>query len=225
MANTIKSLSERILRVINLGDVPQESRFSMRDVEYMVRDNLGKQIFASWFAMRNSGEGKDLSDTFVSVVTLQVQTDTKTPASCFVDLLFDWVELPDEGGIIAVRPAEQGTLPDLSPFIPTPSRYYDLYKGLPAGALEGQIGWSLRGKQIYFSKRNNQNLIELGVQSVELDVVSTSAIALGQDKPLPIPPNIAYAIVAEVAAFFIPLTQAQKDMLNDMNPNVKPLAS
>ncbi len=222
--NTIKSLSERILRVLNLGDIPQETRFTLRDMDYMVRDSLGKQILASWYAMRNTNEGKDLADAFISVVTLAVQTDGHTPVQCFVDLLFDWVDLPDEGGIIAVRPAVQGTLPDMNAFIPTPARYADLYRGLPAGALEGQIGWSLRGKRIYFSEKNGQPLSLLGVNSVELDVVTTSEIALGQDKPLPIPPAIAYAIVFEVASFFMPLTQQQKDMLNDGNPNPKPLA-
>jgi hypothetical protein len=61
------------------------------------------------------------------------------------------------------------------------------------------------------------------VNSVELDVVTTSEIALGQEKPLPIPPNMAYAICLEVAQFFMPLTQQQKDMLNDGNSNIKPL--
>jgi len=224
MANTIKSMTERILRVLNLGDVPNDSRFSLRDLDYMVRDSLGKQIYASWFAMRNANEGKDIDDAFISTIAIQVQVDTRTPPNCYIDLLFDWVDLPDGGGIQSVRPTIQGTLPDMSAFIPTPARYADIYKGLPAGALEGQVGWSLRGKQIYFSKRGVQNLIELGVTSVEVDAVTTSAIALGQDKPLPIPPNMAFAIMVEVSTFFMPLTQQQKDMLYDMNPNPKPLA-
>lgn len=224
MANTIKSLSERILRVINLGDVPQESRFIMRDVEYMVRDNLGKQILASWFSMRQGQEGKDIADAFTSNITIAVQIDSRTPATCFIDLLFDWVDLPDEGGIQSVRPAVQGSLPSMDAFIPTPVRFADIYRGLPSGALEGQVGWSLRGKRIYFSERSGQNLLSLGVTSVEVDVVTTSEVALGQEKPLPIPPNIAFAIVSEVSAFFMPLTQQQKDMLNDMNPNIKPVA-
>ena len=220
--NTIKSLSERILRVINLGDVPSETRFTMRDVDYMVRDSLGRQILASWFAARNSGEGKDISDSFISTINRTVRADSKQVN--YVDLDFDWVDLPDESGIQYVRPGVQGTLPDLSAFIPTPSRFADLYKGLPAGALEGQVGWSQRGKRISFSKRSGRSLIEMGVLSVDIDAVSTSEIALGQEKVLPIPPNIAYTIIMEVAQFFMPLTQAQKDMLFDMNPNPKPLA-
>lgn len=220
--NTIKSLSERILRIINLGDVPSETRFTLRDVDYMVRDNLGKQILGSWFAARNTNEAKDISDSFLSTITIQVQV--YTGGDNYVDLNFDWVDLPDEGGIQSVRPAILGTLPDLSAFIPTPARFADIYKGLPAGALEGQIGWSQRGKKIFFSTKNGQSLIALGVLSVDVDAVTTSQVALGQDKPLPIPPNMAYAIVMEVAQFFMPLTQAQKDMLNDFNPNNKPLA-
>lgn len=222
--NTIKSLSERILRIINLGDVPQESRFTLRDVDYMVRDALGKHILGSWYAMRKELDGRDIADAFTSIITLSVQTDTRVPTNCFVDLLFDWVDLPDEGGIQAVRPAIQGLLPSMDAFIPTPARYLDIYKGLPAGALEGQIGWSLRGKRIYFSTRNGQNLMALGVSSVEVDVVTTSEVAIGQEKPLPIPPNIAFSVIAEVVTFFMPLTQQQKDMLNDMNPNNKPVA-
>jgi hypothetical protein len=222
--NTIKSLTERILRVINLGDVPSDSRFSLRDLEYMVRDALGKQILGVWYEMRKAGEGKDISDSFISTIKMDVQADSRNPINCYVDLLFDWVEFPDEGGIQSVRPAIQGTLPDLSAFIPTPARFNDIYRGLPAGALEGQIGWSLRGKQIIFSRRANQTLIELGVTSVEVDAVTTSEVALGQEKPLPIPPNVAFAICMEVAQFFMPLTQQQKDMLNDANPNLKPIA-
>lgn len=225
MANTIKSLSERILRIINAGDVPQETRFIMRDIDYMVRDSLGKQILASWFAGRQSQEAKDIADAFTSSVTLTLQMDSRNPVNNFVDLLFDWVDLPDEGGIQSVRPAVAPALvSELNAFIPTPARYADIYRGLPAGALEGQIGWSLRGKQIYFSRKNGQTLIELGYTTVEVDVISTSNIVIGQERPLPIPPNMATAIIQEVVAFFMPFQQMPKDMLNDGNPNLKPVA-
>jgi len=62
------------------------------------------------------------------------------------------------------------------------------------------------------------------VTSVDVDVISTSEIVLGQEKPLPIPPNMAIAIILEVCQFFAPLTQLQKDVLNDGNPNLKPVA-
>ena len=225
MANTIKSLSERILRILNAGDVPQETRFIMRDIEYMVRDSLGKQIQASWFAGRQAQESKDIADAFISNVTLTLQIDTRNPVNNFVELLFDCVDLPDEGGVQSVRPAiAPALITELPAFIPTPARYADIYRGLPAGALEGQIGWSLRGKRIYFSRKNGQTLTELGYTTVEVEVISTSDIAMGQERPLPIPPNMAIAIITEVVGFFMPFQQMPKDMLNDASPNLKPVA-
>lgn len=221
-ANTVKSLSERILRVLNLGDVPTETRFTLRDIDYMVRDSLGRQIAASWFASRNAGENKDIADSFITTITRNLQDEE---GNNFVDLDFDWVDLPDDSGLQSVRPSMQGLLPDLSAFIPTPARFADLYKGLPAGALEGQVGWSNRGKRIYFSKKEGKSLIELNVTSVDIDAISTSASVLSENKPLPIPPNVAFAIILEVSQFFMPLTQGQKDMLFDLSSNPKPLAS
>jgi hypothetical protein len=224
-ATTIKSLTERILRIVNLGDVPEESRFNFKDVSYMVRDSLGKQIAASWFAARNTKEALDISDSFISTVTKTVQADAKVETTCFVDLDFDWVDLPDSTGIQSIRPAVIGTLGNLDGFIPAPARFNDIYRGLPAKAIEQQIAWQLRGKRAYFTEKGTSNLIELGVTTVEIDVISTSEILVGLEKALPIPPNIADLIIKEVAQFFLPLTtQGMKDMLADGNSNNKPLA-
>src|SRR3989304_7171767 len=136
MAASVRSLTERILRVINLGDVPDESRFSFKDVSYMVRDSVGKHILASWFASRNTKEAMDIADAFISTVIRTVQADTKVPSTCFVDIDFDLVDFPDGSGLQAIRPALVGTLGNLDAFIPLPPRFADIYKGLPAFALE-----------------------------------------------------------------------------------------
>lgn len=221
--NTVKSLSERIMRIISLGDVPNDSRFIIRDIDYAVRDNLGKQIAASWFLARNSKDALDISDAFISTITKSVQVAVN--GDNFIDLDFDWVALPDDSGIQSARPATQGSLTNLDAFIPIPSRFNDIYRGLPANALETQIGWRLLGKKIFFTKKSNQSLIELGATTVSVDAISTSEVLVGQDKPLPIPPNIADVIVKEVSQFFLPLsTQGIKDYTQDNNSNIKPLA-
>lgn len=228
-ANNVRRLSERVLRIINAGNVPNDSRFGMRDVEYMVRDVLGSKILASWSSARANKEALDISDSFISTITKDVEETIRK--ECFVDLDFDWVNIPDGSGIQSCRPSINNIdmleiqTPNLSAFIPIPARFDDIYRNLPAQSLEGQVGWLNRGKKIFFTTVAGQTLIDLGVTKVDIDVVSTSEAVLGQDKTISIPSDIADAVVKEVAIFFVPAMQAQKDMLNDNNPNIKPVAS
>lgn len=227
--NTIKSLTERTLRIINSGAVPRDSRFKDRDIEYMLRDCLGTLILQAWGAGRNIKEAVDVSDSFVVTVTKSIQTTQR--GDCYIDLDFDWVNIPDGTGVRAVRPSVEATnpltnqLPGFSAFIPIPERFFDIFKNLPAQALEGQIGWALRGKKIWLTDLYGQSLIDLGIESCDIDVISTSENVLGLTSPMPITSDMAEIMISKTVQFFMPGMSVPKDTLNDNNPNTKPIKS
>ena len=212
--------------MLNKGNVPRDSRFQIRDVQYLIRDSLGKHILASWFISRNSKEAMDVSDAFVTTITKAV---AKTPRNeCYVDLDFDWVNFPDGTGVQSVRastdlsPLALGD-PNMSAFIPIPSRFDDIYRSLPAQSLEGQIGWALRAKRIWFTTLAGQNIMDLGITQVDIDAVSTSENVLGEDVNLPIPGDVSFAIIQDVLSIFGVLMGGEKDMTNNNNSNIVPL--
>lgn len=228
--NTIKSLTERVLRVLNSGAIPRDSRFKDRDIEYMLRDGLGTLILNSWSTARSLKEGMDVADTFVVTVTKPVQLSSRN--DCYIDLDFDWINIPDGTGVRAVRPSIGSVnplslqVPGYSAFIPIPERFFDIYKNLPAESLEGQIGWALRGKRVWLTDLYGQNLVnDLGIESCDIDVISTSDNVIGLDSTIPITSDMAEELVKKTVAFFMPGMATIKDTLNDNNPNSKPLKS
>ena len=228
-ANTINSLTERVLRFMNLGAIPRDSRFKMRDVEYMIRDTVGAKILASWGAARNAKEAMDIADSFVVTITKHVQQTTRR--ECFVVLDFDWINLPDGTALQSCRPAADTVnplslqVPSQAAFIPIPARFHDIYRNLPAQALEGHVGWANRSKKIFFTELCGQTLLDMGITDVDIDVVSVSEGVVGLDTSIPLPSDLSDAVVKEVAAFFMPLMNPVKDTANDNSPNQKPLRS
>lgn len=225
-SNTINALTERVLRMLNLGNIPRDSRFQKRDIEYVLRDGLGTKILQSWSAARNLKESQDVSDAYLITITKSVQQSLRR--ECYIDLDFDWVAIPDGTGIQSCRPSSESINPlnllvPSTSFLPIPARFNDIYRNLPAQSLEGHVGWALRGKKIWFTDLYGQNILDLGVDTVDIDAVSVSDGILGLDKPIPLTSDIADLLVKETVAFFMPMMGNPKDMLNDNSPNLKPL--
>lgn len=223
---TIKLLAERCLRVINLGDVPNDSRWTIRDINYLVRDALASYIVRSWFEGRQNQEMGGVSAMFTSSVDRTVQEDSS--GECYVDIDFSLVKIPDDTNPLRVAPfmpANQNPFAvsesNTSAFIPVPQRFDDIYRNLPAQALEGNIGWSMRGKKVWFTRINNQNLVQAGISQVQIDVITVDEKVLADDQAMNIPDDAADAIVKGVMQFIYPVSQQPKDHVLDANSNLK----
>ena len=176
--STIRNVSERILRIINGGDVTDESKFDELDVHYLVRDTAAKLIKGDWYAERNEG-GKQVDPRYIVPFRgVEVQKDTDTNENYVVMPVNTYIRLPNGEGIHSVRPDMSGTntrrtkKSEMRAFIPIPARFEDIFWQLPAGSLEQQFGWMVRKDRIYFTKREDKTLLNSDISKVVVDLVS-----------------------------------------------------
>lgn len=225
--NTIKAISERILRVLNGGDVQRDSQFHELDIEYMVRDTAAKLVKGEWFNERNEG-GSDVDARYiVNFDGIEVKEDTNTKHNYCEIPVDSWIRLPHGAGIRSVRPdvfngtlTERTKFSELKPFIPIPSDFEDIFYSLPAGSLEQQFGWFVRKDRIYFTERNKKTLLESDIDKVSIRIVTTDPAAVGINDPLPLSADLTQQLITEVVTI---LTQGKPqvvDVVNDDNPNI-----
>lgn len=223
--NTIKSISERILRILNGGNTKRDSQFHELDVQYLVRDTAAKLIKGEWFAERNEG-GKDIDSRYV-VPFSGIEVKKNEYGDNYIDIPVDsYIRLPDGAGIRSVRPDSVGTKTKRSKkvetraFIPIPNRFEDIYYQLPVAALEGIFGWMVRKDKIYFTKRYGQSLLEYDVSKVIVDIVTSDPKAISVDESLPLSGEMVQQLIVEVVALFRDGKPQVVDVINDENPNV-----
>lgn len=222
--SSIATVSDRCLRILNGGNIKRDSQFHMLDIQYMVRDTAAKLIKGEWFSERNEG-GKDIDARYVvpfGGIAIKVDGVTKEN---YIDLPFtSYIRLPYGAGIRSVRPETTGTKRtkqlEMRAFIPIPARFVDIYFQLPAGSLEGQVGWMVRRNKIYFTKKYEKTLLEWDVKTVAMDVVTTDPAALAETDELPLSSELIQQLITEVVTIFKQGKPEIVDQINDENPNV-----
>lgn len=223
--STIRSISERILRILNGGNTPRDSQFHDLDVQYLVRDTAAKLIKGEWFAERNEG-GKDIDSRYV-VPFYGIEVKVNEYGDNYIDIPVDsYIRLPDGAGIRSIRPDVTGTKTKRTKtvnnraFIPIPNRFEDIYFQLPVAALEGVYGWMVRKDKIFFTKRYGQSLLQYDVSKVSMDIVTSDPKAITIDESLPLAAEMTQQLIVEVTQMLRQGKPQVVDVINDENPNV-----
>ena len=225
--NTIRSISEQILRILNGGNIPRDSQFHELDAQYLVRDTASKLIKGEWFSERNEG-GKNIDGRYVVTFTnLEVKVDSITGEN-YIDMpVTNYIRLPYGAGIRSVRPWNAATTRtkrtktiELRAFIPIPNRFEDIYFQLPAGSLEGIYGWMVRGKKMMFTKRYDKTLLQYEIKAVSMDIVTVDPKAIGVDEELPISGELLQQLKTEVLEILKIGKPNVVDVIDDQNANI-----
>lgn len=223
--STIRDVSDRILRVLNGGNVKRDSKFHILDIRYMVRDGAAKFIKGDWFAERNEG-GKDIDSRYV-VPFWGLELKKNDQGENYIEIpVKSWIRLPYGAGIRSVRPDHSGT-PSVKtknvenrPFIPVPNDFEDIYWQLPAGSIEQQVGWMLRKDKIVFTKAGEKTLMEHGMTKVAMSIVTADPAAVGIDEQLPLSAEMVSALITEVILLFQEGSPKVVDAIDNQNPNI-----
>lgn len=224
--STIRIESEKILRILNGGNVPRDSKFSEQDVQYMVRDTAAKLVKGEWFNERNEG-GKVIDSRYVVTFrAIDVAVDSATNENYIFVPVKSYIRLPNGAGLQSVRPDASGTntrrskKAEYRAFIPIPHRFEDIYWQLPAASLENVFGWMVRKDRIYFTKRGGKTLIQDDISKVVVDVVTVDPVAVGIDEHLPLSAEMSQQLVLEVIQIFKGGAPAVVDTIDNQNPNI-----
>jgi len=225
--STIKGLSERILRILGGGNITRDSKFHILDVQYLVRDTAAKLIKGEWFAERNEG-GKIIDPRYITTFKGLIVKEFSDTKENYIDMPVDnYIRLPYGAGIQSVRPDTTGVtrtkhtkFVENRAFIPIPNRFEDIYFQLPAGALEHQYGWMVRGNKIVFTQKDGKTLKQFDITTVIVDVVSFDSKTFQLTDELPLSSELTQQLIAEVIQILQTGSTPVRDVINDENPNI-----
>lgn len=215
---SVKQLATQVHRLLEKGDVAQESAFHMKEIMLSLRQLSMKYLKTVILDNLRESTSKIIDSHFVaSYRNLAVQVDTDTKRE-YVDIPVQYVSLDDDAGIQRITPNSKMAT-EKRAMIPVTRAYMDLLGASIGTFLENQWSYEVHRDKAYFNKRKLKTLKDLKINTVDMDVVVISPKDVGDDDPFPLPPEFQHDLIIEVLQLYGVSDQRAKDLLNNENPD------
>jgi hypothetical protein len=146
MAN-IPQLRELIIRRLSGGDPSSDSQLDPREIDKYIIQAMNAAIKIEYYTNIKVDGSHGISNQYLVSYVLDVLTDAIRKEE-YVVLTQPFISLPNDKGINEVEPLNGRC----KTFIPTKGGSFALYRGTPAGNLEGQTGFYVEGQKLFFLK-------------------------------------------------------------------------
>ena len=193
MATTKAILSEQVQRIYarfldkdNPSDVAD-----IREVMLLVNQAINKILKLEVAESFKAGL-VDIPKCSLIQYTASVTADATNNRS-FITLPVIPLTLPLDMGIWSISASNAA----MTPYIPIPSQDVLVFQGANLSYLEGQIGYYVQGKKVFFTK--DLTLAGNGsISSVIINILASDFSQFGDNDMLPISPEVESAVITEV---------------------------
>ena len=193
MAITKAILSEQVQRIYarfldkdNPSDV-----IDIREVMILVSQTINKILKLEVAESFKAGL-IDIPKCSLIQYTATVVSDS-TNSRSYIALPVIPLTLPLDMGIWSISASNAA----MTPYIPIPAQDVLVFQGANLSYLEGQIGYYIQGKSVYFTK--DITLSANGsISSVKINILASDFSQFGDNDMLPISPEIESAVITEV---------------------------
>lgn len=186
---SLAQLTELIIRRLSGGDPSSDSQLDKREIEMHILQAANAAIKIEYFTNIRADDVHGTSGQNIYTYVLDVKKDAVRGEE-YIDLSVPYVSLPHDKGIYEIEPLNG----KCKTFIPTKNGETAVYRGLPAGNLEGQTGFYPERAKVFFTKP----IICQGTSKVRVRQV----VAYGSD--VIFDPGIEESIVKSVLEIMIP---------------------
>ena len=207
---TRKQIAERILRILQGGDVTQDSDIDIREIMLHVdseRDSLIQQkLLQSYKGMRQlstqAPTAHGVLGNYISEARYSTSFDN-VRSQKYIKLTSIPIDLPDEAGILFIKDAD-----DLNvTFTKMSAGAESLYANLPSFIATGKDYYVWVGDKIFFSDFNPPDRVLMGL-------VARSS-SLEDDDMYPLSPGDEPAIIKSVTDLYNLMNTVKQDFMND----------
>lgn len=202
--STLAKIRDQIIRRASGGDPSSDTQLDEREVDLYILQILNTAIKIEYFNNIRAEDVHSVSGQFIATYNVDVKKDTVRGEE-YIELTQPYISLPSDKGLLEIS-AVNGKC---KTFIPTRNGFVSLYKGLPAGNLEGSTGYYPERSRVYFTKP----IICQGVSKVRVKLIVAAQI----DGNLPIDPAMEASVVKEVLAMLVPNLPQDKIVDNTDN--------
>src|SRR3990167_1901611 len=212
---SLNIFADRIIKLLE-GRLSSENRLDRREVVRMIRDATNTLLLAE--LKKSYEEGESTVDVYyiATYSNLEIEQDDNTEMY-FTTIPASYIFLPNHIGIQHVFPIDRENRrgPALIPISPGEM---EIYKNLPAGALEGEHCYEPDRDKIWYPQNDRGEEITKRYDSVDMKVVSINYANIDDDAQIPIRAELYKAIMDSVIDTCIKGFQLPVDRVNDNQP-------
>jgi len=207
---TRKQIAERILRILQGGEVTADSDIDIREIMLHVdseRDNIIQSKLVQAYKGRgqlstSAIAGQSILGTYISEQQISTSNDSSRDQD-YAQLKQYPLDLPDETGILYVRDAD-----DLNTSFPKLMAGTEaIYASLPSFSASKKTYHSVVGNRIYFSNNNSPAKVLVGLVAKSSSITDTSAY--------PLSPGDESTIIKSVLDLYNLMNTVKQDFIND----------
>jgi len=207
---TRKQLAERVLRILQGGDVTKDSDIDIREIMLHIdseRDNLiQEKVIQSYKPASkravSSVVAHEILGTYITESTYLTGFDNNREKT-FATLLQYPIDLPDGAGLLYVHDTEDF---DIS-FSKMPAGMERIYAGLPSLSASNRSYYIQVGNRIYFDEESSPEQVTIGL-------VATSSSLL-DDEVYPLSPGDESIIIRSIVDLYNIMAGVEQDNIND----------
>jgi hypothetical protein len=189
---TLKQEAAIIHRLLNGGQANTDSEYDDRYTARLYRSGMNEVLNLQYFEKRQGGDDRTPITMYIATYPgIAVSWDSATERS-YADLPEFYHSLPYGKGIRQVSSMDKSLAPMIPKHNPTVSQT------LPAGKLQGRIGYYVEGLRIYWDEK----VSDLGITKVLIKLIVAGPDSVGLNDPLPITPEQAAKVRDRVIAWY-----------------------
>ena len=205
MATTKIKISEQILRLINSGNINNDSDIDIREIILAVEQERDRLVRLRLFESLQIGEMIVAGDVISSFNNVLIKYDS-VKEMLYSDLPGNPLSLPNDYGVWQVSYQTN----QKNAFIRMPNGAMGLYNGLISSALGGREGFFVEGNKIYY----NDNVSDCCGHKVLIKMVLNSG-SIADDVAFPIPADIQGEVIRNILTLYGATLQVPHDEQND----------
>jgi len=221
---TPNQLAEQVERMLQAFRPTSDHHIDKREIKMRLKDRAAELMNARRWEQMYDGErrygqrpkagGEVYHGWLMTFENIDVEEDGD---KCYSELPAEPLELPENDAIQHVFP-ETGTLRsdiDQEPIIPIPTNATTILRTLPAGALEQRFGYEAIGDRIYYTTRRGKTILDEGIDTVKMVMVTVNPQEARDDDPLPISPHLRNDLLIQTLALFGIDAEKALDLIKD----------
>jgi hypothetical protein len=198
VATNIKRISEQVLRRLNSGDPPVAKKTHEYEVREAIMQCINALLRPQYFTTLQAGETVPEGSVLCNYTSVPVTAWNGISKSVLPAIP---IALPKNLGVFRISKSAD---PLANDFIPIPmGQWANVVTQRLMNDLLGQIGYEIRGKEIYYTK--DLTALSPAVTSVTMQLVVMDISTFTDYELLPINADMGLQVVEQVYQLFAPL--------------------
>lgn len=208
MIPTLRQIAAEVHRIVDGGVSNTDSQLDTRYTINFLREELNELLSVSWIPRRQAVDDRTAEKMYIaSFPKIDVAFDQDTERS-YADLPSYYVSLPWNRGVYQVSSMDTPLEPMIEKLNPGVS------VTLPAGKLQGKIGYYTEGLRIFW----DEDVRRKGIKKVMVKLLVAAPDIFGEDDPLPVSPEQVKTIRNNVINLY--KSEGIQDKIADANKDI-----